>query len=145
MADEHADPIDELARAQEALRKVQHASALYRLYVERCNDPIVFINSDGIIIDANRRAELVFGFPQGEMIGKPVHVVVPERLRTAHVDHIARAMKNPRDRSMGLNMNLVGFNQSGYEFPVEVELIFYRLPEGIFASGTIKVIDDRVA
>lgn len=140
-APSRSDPLDELAKAQAALLRVQHAAALYKLYFERCNDPIVFIDAKGIIVDANRRAELVFGYPQGELVGQLVHVLLPERLRERHKEHIARIMKNPKDRSMGLNMDLFGFNTSGFEFPVEIELLFYRVPEGLFASGTIKVLD----
>ncbi len=51
--------------------------------LESCFDGFVEVDGAGRIIGWNSQAERIFGWPYSEVAQKPVHMLVPPRLRTA--------------------------------------------------------------
>lgn len=90
--------------------------------VEAAPDGIVMIDGDGVIVLVNRQTEELFGYDRGELLGKLVEVLLPERLRQAHDVHRTRYQADPRTRPMGAGMALVGRRADGTEFAVEISL-----------------------
>lgn len=89
--------------------------------VEAAPDGIVMIDGDGVIVLVNHQTEELFGYDRGELLGKLVEELLPERLRQAHDVHRTRYQADPRTRPMG-GMALVGRRADGTEFAVEISL-----------------------
>lgn len=70
-----------LLKTQSALQAQQERVELYLM-----SDPVAKIacNVDHEIIIANLAAEKMFGFKHGELVGKPVEILIPLRNRAAH-------------------------------------------------------------
>lgn len=83
---------------------------------------IVVINQSGKILVVNRIAEEMFGYDNGELIGKDLEILLPPRYRNGHVKHLADFNRNPSPRKMGLGRDLTALTKSGTEFPVEISL-----------------------
>ena len=49
-------------------------------------------------------------------------LLVPERLREAHVAHRAAYTAGPRPRAMGAGLDFFGRRKDGSEFPVDISL-----------------------
>ena len=47
-------------------------------------DAVVVAASDGNITFVNRAAEALFGYDQGELVGRPVEILIPSRFRAGH-------------------------------------------------------------
>lgn len=90
--------------------------------IEGAPDGIVMVDEDGQILLVNRCLEEMFGYDRGELLGKPIEVLLPERVRSAHVNHRNRYRTNPRIRPMGSGLELTGTRRDGGELPVEVSL-----------------------
>ena len=67
-------------RLQKILKISQEKSKVAKVF-EDASDPITIEDLDGIIIDINLEAELVFGYSREELIGKPSTFLVPEESR----------------------------------------------------------------
>ena len=80
------------------------------------------IDHDGKMVMVNAEIENQFGYSRGELIGQPVEMLVPERLRTQHVRHRHDFTPTPESRRMGAGRDLFGRRKDGTEFPVEVGL-----------------------
>jgi two-component system CheB/CheR fusion protein len=108
------DDVTEAVRTEEtALRAMLSASA----------EPIVTTDAAGIIVFANRAAHAVYGYGPGELVGAPIEILVPERLRERHAAHRSEFLGALTARPMGrAGMSLVGRRKDGSEFPVEVAL-----------------------
>jgi len=63
------------------------------------------------------QTEALFGYSEGEMIGKPVEMLLPERFRKHHPSLRASYARNPRLRSMGEQVELYAQHRNGSEFP----------------------------
>jgi len=128
--------------AEEALRRSEATS---RAFLDSASESIVITNAAGSIVRVNAKTEQMFGYARGELIGQPVEVLVPGRLRDAHIGHRAGYMAAPRVRSMGRGLDLAGVKKDGTEFPVEVSLSFVETDEGIRAIAFVTDISERLA
>lgn len=65
---------------------------------------IITTDRDGMIVSWNTGAEVLFGYPAAQAVGRPVDMVIPEHLRQAHWAGFHRAMQSPtiRDRAADL-------------------------------------------
>ncbi|MGZ5971553.1 MAG: PAS domain-containing sensor histidine kinase [Polyangiales bacterium] len=90
--------------------------------VEAAPDGIVMVDSDGVIVLVNRQTEELFGYDRGELLGKPVEQLLPERFRQVHRAHRTRYQADPHTRPMGANLALLGRRGDGTEFAVEISL-----------------------
>jgi PAS domain S-box-containing protein len=85
-------------------------------------DPTVVADALGHIRLVNRQAEELFGYSAEELLGQPVELLVPERLRAAHQQQRAAYTAAPHVRPFGANLPLSGQRHDGSEFPIEASL-----------------------
>lgn len=55
--------------------------ALYRSVVATTPDAILTMDEGGRILFANPAADRMFGYAEGELLGKPLTLLMPERMR----------------------------------------------------------------
>src|SRR3972149_5438301 len=127
-------------RAEEALRKSEATAQALR---ESAAEGIVIVGSDGRIVLANARAAEMFGTPREELIGQPMEVLLPERLRPAHTTPRAGYFTEPRIRPMGRGLDLAGRRKDGTEFPVEISLSYNETEDGLVTMAFITDIAQR--
>ncbi len=102
----------------------------YEAYFKAASECLVIVGRDGRIIEVNHQTERLFGFDNQELIGRPVEILIPDRVREVHAQHVFNYFKAPRTRAMGTGMRLLGRRKDGTEFPVEVSLTY--------APGTVR-------
>jgi PAS domain S-box-containing protein len=85
-------------------------------------NPIVGVDTSGVITYANPQALRTFGWPVEELLGQPVEVLLPERMADRHSGHRASFSASPRARPMGIGMDLWARRRDGREMPVEISL-----------------------
>ena len=101
-------------------------------------DATVVVDAGGTIIFANAQVARTFGYAADELVGRPVEVLLPERLRGGHHEHRARFALQPRPRAMGEGLNLFGQHKSGAEFPVEISLSPVQSDEGPLVVAAVR-------
>ena len=71
----------------------------------------------------NQFALKQFGYEEGELNGKKIEVLIPQRYKERHVAHRQNYHSGtPHSRPMGSGMDLYAIKKDGTEFPVEVSL-----------------------
>jgi len=125
------------------LRDAKLMEARFRDLLESTPDGIVMANPTGHIVIANSQAERLFGYDAGELRGRSVDMLLPERYRTAHVGHRSNYFLQPRKRAMGSGLDLAGLRKDGSEFPVEISLSPLRTEESAFVMSAIRDISER--
>jgi PAS domain S-box-containing protein len=104
---------------------------------------MVIIDNHGKIAIANAQSEMMFGYGRHEMLGQPVEMLLPDRLREAHVGHREGFSTNPRLRPMGPGLDLLARRKDGSEFPVEISLSPVHSDAGHFVSSVIRDVTKR--
>jgi PAS domain S-box-containing protein len=130
-------------------RQVAFASGLFqgdvtiRTFLESLAEGVVIIDNHGTVLLVNARAEQMFGYPKKDIVGKPHYLLLPDRFRKAHEEHVAHFFEEPKIRPMGLGLELAGRRQDGSEFPVEISLSFLETINGRLALAFISDITRR--
>ncbi len=87
------------------------------------------------MVFVNTRVEAMFGYPRKELLGQPLEILVPERMRDLHAQYRAGYALDPRVRPMGQGRDLTGRRKDGTEFPVEISLSFTEAARPLFMGG----------
>ena len=86
-------------------------------------DAIVSVDSKHRIILFNEGAEKLFGYAQGEILGRELEVLIPPTARKDHARHLQQfAGSEPRARRMGERGEISGLRKDGTQFPMEASI-----------------------
>jgi len=103
-------------------------------------DASFLVDSAGVLVLVNVLAEKMFGYASGELQGKPIGALIPERFRGTHADHCSNYFARPRTRAMGVGLSLRALRKDGTEVPVEISLSPIETDRGVFVLGAIRDI-----
>jgi len=115
---------------------------------------IVAISADAVIcLDANQRITLfndgaaaIFGWTADEVMGKPLDMLLPERFRGLHTEHVS-AFRDSKDhaRRMGERREIAGLRKNGQEFHAEAAIAKVRKGDSVVYSVVLRDISEQVA
>ena len=97
-------------------------SEIFRKLLEAAPDGVVVVGAAGEMVLVNLQTERLFGYPRSALLGQQLELLVPERMRRAHVGHREGFDHAPKIRSMGSGLALFGRRRDGTEFPIEISL-----------------------
>lgn len=104
---------------------------------------LVVVDVQGRILMHNPRLCALFGYGEGELNGRSVDELLPNALRDRHTVHRAAYNKQPVQRSMGINMGLLGQRKNGDVFAVEVSLNHFSVDGTLYVMGLVSDITLR--
>jgi two-component system, sensor histidine kinase len=109
-------------------------------------DALVVVDEHGIIQFSNDTAREMFGYPSGELAGRPMEVLIPERLRSRHQVHVSNYLLGPSNREMGARLvDLFARRADGTEFPAGIRLAPIRSGDRSYVSVAIRDMTERRA
>jgi PAS domain S-box-containing protein len=113
----------------------------FRDVLEALPDAVVVTDRHGNIVLLNAQAESLFGYDRGELLGRPVEALIPDRYCATHPslrrDYVAQAQ--PPRRAMGNGaLALFGRRRDGGEFPVEISIAAAAPEDGPLVITTIR-------
>ena len=112
----------------------------------------LFTNASMGILVADERGTIVlvnpfllkqFGYTESELLGNRIERLIPNRFHQRHVQHVAQYSERPKNRPMGLGMDLYAARKDGSEFPVEVSLGHYETERGKYVIAFLSDISKR--
>jgi PAS domain S-box-containing protein len=114
-----------------------------RELIEAAPDAVVVIDRSGRIVLVNAQTERLFGYARQELLGQAIEILVPERLREAHVGRRDAFIGSPSVRPMGVALDLSARCRDGHEIPVEISLSPLHTADGVLISAAIRDITER--
>jgi diguanylate cyclase (GGDEF)-like protein/PAS domain S-box-containing protein len=119
------------------------SEAFHRAVFDAAPDAIIISDEHGVIAQVNKYAERLLGYPNGELLGQPVEILVPERLRAKHNTLYSLYVANPSPRPMGKGRDVRALRKDGCEFDVEISLSPIQTQDGLRIASVLCDITQR--
>lgn len=136
----HAAEILERRRLELARRQVEEQ---YRNVVEAVNDSVVTVDDSGRILLVNPATTRIFGYSAEELIGQPLTILMPERMREQHRSGFCRYLRTGERHLDWQGMEFIAVAKNGKEFPVSVSFAEVAKNGQTLFTGFIRDITDR--
>jgi PAS domain S-box-containing protein len=130
-------------KLQNEIADRKQAEEEFRLAVETAPNGMMVADRVGKIILVNSEMERLFGYSREEMIGQPVEMLVPERVRDQHSRYRKGFNKDPRARRMGAGRDLFAVTKDRREIPVEIALSPITTRDGMCVLSSVVDISER--
>ena len=132
--------ISEVKRAEEALKR---SEAKFSGIVSISADAIISIDETRRITMFNEGAENTFGYTRAEIIGSPLEVLIPERFRAKHHQHVERfAAGHEATRRAGAR-KIIGLRKNGEEFPADAAISKLELGDSMVLTVSLRDVSEQ--
>lgn len=96
-------------------------------------DAILLVGENGIIAACNKQVEKLLGYQASELVHQPVEVLMPEKFREKHKQHVHQYFQHQSMRKMGIGLRLWAQKKDYSQVDVDIAL-------SPFADGTNKFV-----
>lgn len=109
-------------------------------------DCIIAIDHDGIIVEFNRAAEIVFDYSADEAIGRRLdELIIPERYRNLHREALAHYLQTGKGNIIGRRVEVHAQTRHGKEIPVELTVLPIHPGHSPYFTAYLRDITERKA
>jgi len=142
-----AQLVQELKGLRETSKPQQdrlHTAMLQFSIVSSAMDAIIIIDEAQNILEFNTAAEQVFGYKMVDVLGKPIHILLPERFRESHGRHIQNFGETAiTSRTMHSLGTFTGLRATGENFPIEATISQSIVGNQKFYSVILRDVSER--
>ena len=107
-------------------------------------DGIMVISATGIIEAFNRGAERLFGYPESEVVGRNVSLLMPSPQHEEHDKYLERYLETGEARIIGVGRQVTGRRRDGTLFPVQLSVGEMRIGGERKFTGMLQDLTKRV-
>jgi len=130
-------------KLRDSLATVAESNETTTALLESSSQAIVGVGDDRRIAVVNAMAERLFGYTRAELLGQPLEMLIPERLRERHRAHHATYVATRPARAMGPGGCISARRKDGSEFPIEVTLSTVQARRGLLSVSFVTDISER--
>ncbi|TAH34387.1 MAG: PAS domain S-box protein [Planctomycetota bacterium] len=91
-------------------------------------DPIITIDSSGVIHSASDSVKRVFGWRAADLVGRNINVLMPEPHRSAHDGYLDRYRKSGTTHILNTARRFDAVRKDGTAFPIELSISRAEIP-----------------
>ncbi|GAB5605831.1 hypothetical protein TK5_19110 [Sideroxyarcus sp. TK5] len=105
---------------------------------------IIATDEEGVIAEANPAACHLFGYRMEEMVGMPVHQLLPPHVRQRHAELVKAFVEGSEmERRMSARGEISGYRKDGSFFPLEAAIAKFRNDDSWMLVVTMRDITER--
>lgn len=135
--------IHDITRRKQAEEALRESEARMRAIFDTAVDGIVTIDERGTMERFNPAAERMFGYPEAEVTGKNVSMLMPSPYHEAHDGYLAHYMQTGEKKIIGIGREVIGLRKDGTTFPMDLAVSETRQGGRRMFTGTVRDISAR--
>ena len=133
-----------VARIDEAQRDSLTSQARLSAIFAAAMDAIITVDQHQHITVINAAALQMFRCTEEQVLGQSIHLLIPARLRLAHVAHMQRFLETGASRrTMGHYAVVTGLRMDGEEFPAEASISHIRVEQELLLTVILRDVTER--
>lgn len=141
-----------LSRANEALEakvdahaaELRRSNARLQSIIDSAVDGIIVIDARGGIEAFNRGAERLFGYPESEVVGRNVSLLMPSPDHEAHDGYLSKYLHTGAAKIIGIGREVVGRRRDGTTFPLHLSVGEMSVDGQRKFTGMVHDLSERV-
>jgi two-component system sensor kinase FixL len=135
--------IRDITERKKAAEKILESEQRHRIIAETAADAIITVDEESTIIFANAAVEKIFGYMPDELMGERITILMPERLRQAHLSAMQKYLRTGMKKVEWHAVELPGLHRDGHEVPLEISYGEFMREGKHFFIGVVRDITER--
>jgi PAS domain S-box-containing protein len=131
-----------IRQSEEVLRESEER---YRVIAETASDGITTIDEESTIVFLNDSGHQIFGYEDSELIGQKLTVLMPERLRSRHLEAMKRYRETGKRKLQWKALEMPGLHKTGLEIPLEISYGEFVKEGKRYFTGIVRDVSERKA
>lgn len=126
--------------------QLEESAAELRAILENAQDAFIAADEHGHIVEWNRQAELLLGWPRDTVMGRSMaELIIPSDMRAAHNHGMAQFLKDGTSVVINNRIELQALHRDGHELPVEITVGHVKRQSGHLFIAFLHDITERLA
>jgi PAS domain S-box-containing protein len=128
-----------------SLLQADDSSARLASLLDAATDAIITMDARQRIVQYNRAAERIFGWPTQEMLGQSLTRLIPAQFQQAHIDHVKRfGATGVTSRHMGGTALIHGVRANGEQFPLDASISQIDTADGKLFTVILRDVTEKI-
>ena len=133
----------DVTERKQAEEELLNSKAQLGAVLDTVGEGIITIDSSSMIVMVNREVQNIWGHKQEELIGKQLHILMPENYRGLHTVGLKRYLKTGVAHVLGKRLELEGLKKDGTTFPLEIRIAETKIGKHLLFTAAVRDITKR--
>ncbi len=126
--------------------QLEESAAELRAILENAQDAFIAADEQGRVVEWNRQAELLLGWPRDQAMGRDMaELIIPPDMRAAHNRGMAQFLKDGTSVVINNRIELQALHHDGHELPIEITVGHVKRQSGHLFIAFLHDITERLA
>lgn len=131
------NPVDDVL---ESMSSERTRDVWVRGLIESTVDGVITINERGIILEANRASERMFGYSRQELVGRNVRMLMPSEIARNHDNYLAEYLDTGVGRIIGIGREVFARHKNGETIPIHLSISEVSVGDQRYFTGMLRDI-----
>lgn len=116
---------------------------LHEMVLDGTSECLVVVDERNVVVFANPALEEVFGYEPAELVGERLTKLIPERLRTDHLEAFARYLRTGERTADWDHLEFPGKHRDGHEVPLHLSFREFSRGTDRYFVGVVRDVTER--
>lgn len=130
-------------RVKKGFQQQRKSEEKIKALLETGPDALIITNEAGRIKMINSQTVKMFGYAKSEIIGKPVELLLPEKVKENHCQYPGYLFSKAAEMHNGGELEMSAVKKDRRHFPVAINLSPLNTEDGLLLSASIRDITQR--
>jgi PAS domain S-box-containing protein len=140
----HIGLVEDISEPRRAEQALYESNQRLQAVLNAAVDGIVIIDGTATIRSVNPAVQRMFGYPEEELLGQDVKILMPPPWHEEHDGYVGRYLATGEARIIGIGRQVEGRRRDGSVFPLDLAVSEVRHGGEVLFLGTLRDISERL-
>lgn len=127
-------------------KEIEESEEHVQTIIRNAPDAVIAMDEDGRIVKWNAKSELLFGWAEGEVIGRPLNeIIIPHRYRESHQKGLHHFLRTGEGPVLNKTIEIQALHKDNYEFDISLSISPTIVKERYLFVGFVRDITEQKA